>query len=90
MKTSYEDRVFQLWEYRVSHGSLFGGPRHMKGLDLVDPTITEVKSLSGLLRRQVPPSDIRIIVSDGQRFPVIAANFRITENEDDIFDSPFD
>jgi hypothetical protein len=111
MKTSSE-RAFQLWEYKVSHGSLLirspkapgvsenidlicvgveylAVPRHMKGLDLVEATPQEIKQLSQLLGKELQPRHIRIIVSEGRRFPIVAASFRLDENTDEIFDSPF-
>ncbi len=64
-------------------------PDYMRGLDLQAPTAEEVQILSGLLGRQVEPSCIRVIVSEGHRFPIVAASFMISENEHDIFYSPF-
>src|SRR5262249_23225407 len=112
MKTCFADRAFQLWEYKVSHGSLLirspkgpgihlnidlicvgveylAAPRHMRGLDLQEPTAEEIEDLSRLLHREVQLSSIRVIVSEHRRFPVVAASFRISENDGDIFDSPF-
>jgi hypothetical protein len=112
LKTTFEDRVFQLWEYKVSHGSLLirspkvadilenvdlictgveyvAVPRHMKGLDLVEATSEEVINLSQLLGKELETNHIRVIVSGGRRFPVVAASFRFSKNTDDIFASPF-
>jgi hypothetical protein len=113
METSYGDRAFQLWEYKVSLGSLlirspktqglstnidlvcFGVeylavPRHIKGLELVEPSAEEVSHLSELLGKPIEASRVRLILSRGHRFPIVAASFRVSENEDDIFASPFD
>lgn len=112
MKTSFTDRAFQLWEFKVSHGSLLirsprgpekqknidlvcvgveylAAPRHLRGLEIQDATTAEVQTISQLLGKDVQPTNIRIMVSQGQRFPIVAASFRISENEGDIFDSPF-
>jgi hypothetical protein len=112
MKTSFNDRTFQLWEYKVSHGSLLirspkgpeiarnidlicvgvdylATPGYMRGLDLQEPTAEEIKSLSRLLAKDIKPANIRVIVSEGRRFPIVAVSFRISENDDDIFCSPF-
>jgi hypothetical protein len=113
MKTSFPDRAFQLWEYRVSHGSLLvrspqstgiptnidlvcvgveylAAPRHIQGLDLVEGTAEEITTLSLLLGKNIePPSKVRVIVSAGRRFPIVASYFKISENQHDIFHSPF-
>ena len=112
MKKSFADRVFQLWEYKVSHGSLlirspkgpeisknidlicvgvdyFATPCQFRGLDLTEGTVEEIKSLSHLLGEDIQPSNVRVIVSEGRRFPIVAVSFRISENEDDIFHGPF-
>ena len=64
-------------------------PRHMRGLDLVDATVDEIKTLRDLLGKDVQPSSVRVVVSEGHRFPIVAANFKISENQRDIFHSPF-
>jgi hypothetical protein len=112
MQISYRNRVFQLWEYKVTHGSLLirspqspeistnidlvcvgveylALPRHIRGLDLAEPSGEEVRQLSELLGRPIEASRIRMILSGGQRFPVVAASFRVSENDDDIFASTF-
>lgn len=112
MKTSFNDRMFQLWEYRVSHGSLLirspkapgiptnidlvclgveylALPRHIRGVDLLEPTPQEVEDLGQLMHKPVQPSHVRIVASEGQRFPIIAASFQVSENDNDIFASPF-
>ncbi len=112
MKTTFTERAFQLWEYKVSHGSLLirspkapgvlenidlvcvgveylAAPRHMKGLDLVEATPEEIKNLGQLLGKELQPARVRVIVSEGRRFPIVASSFRLSENTDDIFKSPF-
>ncbi len=112
VKTSFNNRAFQLWEYKVSHGSLLirspkspeignnidltcagveymAVPRHIVGLDLVEPTQDEIKILSQVLGKALERAHVRIIASGGRRFPIVAASFRISENEGDIFHSPF-
>jgi hypothetical protein len=113
MQTSYRDRTFQLWEYKVSHGSLLirspkalgvstnidlvcvgveylAVPRHIKGLDLVEPSSEEISQLSELLGKPIEASRVRLILSGGHRFSIVAVSFRMSENEDDVFASPFD
>jgi hypothetical protein len=112
MKTTFTVRTFQLWEYKVSHGSLLirspkgpgisenvdlvcvgveylAAPRHIRGLDLVEPSPEEIKSLNELLGKALQPAHVRVIVSEGRRIPIVAASFRISENTGDTFESPF-
>jgi len=112
MNSSFTERAFQLWEFKVSHGSLLirspkapsipnnidvvckgveylAAPRHIRGLDLGQATTEEIENLSNLLGKEVPPSRVRVISSEGRRFPIVAVSFRISENENDISDSPF-
>jgi hypothetical protein len=112
MKTSFTERVFQLWEFKVSHGSLLirspkgpgieqnidlicvgveylAAPRHLGGLYVEEPTPEEIQGLSQLLGKEVQSSNVRVMVSGDRRFPIVAASFRISENNNDIFDSPF-
>jgi hypothetical protein len=42
-----------------------------------------------LLDKPIAASRVRLILSGGHRFPIVAASFRMSENEDDIFASPF-
>ena len=108
----FADRNFQLWEFKVSHGSLlirspketgtptnidlictgveyFEMPRHLLGLTTQEASTEEMTRLSNILRRKLDSSSIRIIVSQGHRFPIVAASFRLSENDSDIFESPF-
>ncbi len=108
----YMNREFQLWEYRVSHGSLlirspqgaetktnvdivFSGveylaaPRILRGVEIAVPTKEEVRRLEARLGKQLTESSIVILVSSGQRFPIVAASFKVEENELDIFESTF-
>lgn len=109
----FANRTFQLWEYRVSHGSLLirspqgadvkknvdlvftgveylGAPRFMRGVDVVEPTIEELRHLEQMLGKQLTASTVVILASAGQRFPIVAASFKVEENERDIFESPFE
>jgi hypothetical protein len=64
-------------------------PRHIKGLDLQKATTKEIEYLSQVLASEVQSSKVQVIVSQGQRFPIVALQFSITENDGDIFESPF-
>lgn len=109
---NFTNRIFQLWEYRVTHGSLLirspqsseaktnvdiictgveylAVPRFFRGLEIVEPTSEEVRSLEEKLGKQLTSASAYILVSSKQRFPIVAASFKLEENEQDIFESPF-
>ncbi|WP_308797713.1 hypothetical protein [Agromyces silvae] len=111
MNADYSDRRFQLWEYRVSHGSLLiRSPRGLDATRSVDFIFVGVEYLAvprvfrGLSLDAHRESDrvavtaefgpfeidrLRVLVSAGKRFPIVAAGLRVEEHEGDIFDSPF-
>jgi len=109
----FSNRTFQLWEYRVGHGSLLirsprgpdlktnvdivcagveylAAPRFLRGLEIVEPTLEELQLLEQKLGRSLLASTVRIFASSGQRFPIVAASFKLEENERDIFESPLE
>lgn len=109
----FTNRKFQLWEYRVSHGSLLirspqgpdekknvdivcagveylAAPRFLRGVEVVEPTREELRLLEQTLGKQLAASSVVILASSGQRFPIVAASFKVEENERDIFESPFE
>ena len=115
----YAHRVFELWEYQVSHGQLlirspkspatpsdpeqltnvdlvFLGveylavPRLFRGLELVSPTHEELGKIELLVGSKIEPTDVRILLSQGRRFPVVAFYMALSENDWDIFESPFE
>ena len=65
-------------------------PRVLHGIELVAPTPDEVRQLELLLGRTIAPDNIRILGSGGNRFSVVAARFSLSENDWDIFESPFE
>ena len=65
-------------------------PRLMRGLELVKPTLDEVKALEAILDCSIEKDGIIIIHSNGQRFPVVASGVSISENTWDIFESPIE
>jgi len=110
---NFTNRVFQFWEYRVSHGSLlirspkstdetrnvdiiFAGveyvaiPRFFRGIEIVEPTLAEVQALERKLGTDIPSNFVHIIASSAQRFSIVAAGFKVEENDLDIFESPLD
>jgi hypothetical protein len=67
-----------------------GIPRSLDGIELMSPTPEEVRLLEGLLGKSIPADDVKILVSGGKRFPIVAAHFSLSENDWDIFESPFE
>ncbi len=65
-------------------------PRAFRGLALVQPTGNELEQLESLLGRPIDSSNVRMLASEGKRFPVIASSFSLSENDWDIFESPFE
>jgi hypothetical protein len=65
-------------------------PRYIPNLEITEPTVEEFQYLQTVIHHPVPMSYIHVLVSNGNRFLVVAASFRIVENTSDIFDSPFD
>ncbi len=112
-------RIFQVWEYQISHGQLLirspkspatttdpqqvtnldvvclgvdylALPRVMKGLELTPPTDDEVARIEVILGKPVNPEEVKVLLSEGRRHFVVAAQLSITENDWDIFESPFE
>jgi hypothetical protein len=54
------------------------------------PGVNPQETLGSLLGRQIEAGSIRILASGGKRFPVVAASFSLSENDWDIFESPFE
>lgn len=65
-------------------------PRALHGLVVREPTAAEVASVSALLGKPVDGRELRMLESEGRRFPVVATSLSISENDWDIFDSPFE
>jgi hypothetical protein len=65
-------------------------PRLLRGVELVQPSREEVEQLESLLGRQIEAGSVRILASEGKRFPIVAASFSLSENDWDIFESPFE
>ncbi|WP_136518138.1 hypothetical protein [Cellulomonas telluris] len=66
MTATYPDRVFQLWEYRVSHGALLvrspRGPDRTTNVDLLFAGVELIscpRLLRGLVVEQAGPDDVR-------------------------------
>ena len=65
-------------------------PKILRGLELVGPTSSEVDLLSEILGRPIGIENLFILQSGGQRFSVVAAGATVSENNWDIFESPFE
>jgi len=109
----FKGRVFQLWEYQVSHGSLLirspkgptfqtnidiicagveylAAPRFLRGLEIQEANALELQHVESVLGRHISSSNLRMLVANDIRFPIVAASFKVEEHEQDIFSSPFD
>ena len=65
-------------------------PRVFRGLTLDQATAEELRFLEATLGRSPEPDCVRMLVSGGKRFAVVAASVAVSENDWDIFDSPFE
>lgn len=65
-------------------------PRAFRGLELSQPTHDELKQLESLLGRPIDSNNVKVLSSEGKRFPVVASSFSLSENDWDIFESPFE
>jgi hypothetical protein len=64
-------------------------PRFLRGLEIKEPRPEELQRLGDVLGKPLLPSSICILASGAHRFAIVAASFKVDENENDIFDSPF-
>ena len=64
-------------------------PRHLKGVELMRASPSDVIKVSAEMGKELAADQVFILFSQGKRFPVVAAGYKIDENESDIFDSPF-
>ena len=65
-------------------------PRMLRGLELLASTSDEIRYLEALLGKAIDPDHIKILASEGKRFPIVALTFSLWENDWDIFESPFE
>lgn len=65
-------------------------PRIFRGLELTSPTPGEIQDLELLLGKPIPPDNVKILESEGKRFPIVASSCSISENDWDIFESPLE
>ena len=65
-------------------------PRLLHGIELLSATADEISELSDLLGKSIETNSVRVIASGGKRYPVVAASIALSENDWDIFESPFE
>jgi hypothetical protein len=65
-------------------------PRHLGDIEVSSSTKDEARELEALLGKPLSAEKLHILISKGRRFPVVAESLTISENEWDIFDSPFE
>src|SRR5882757_8618623 len=65
-------------------------PRALNGLELLPPSPDEIRHFEILLGKAIAPDNIRILASGGKRFSVVASSYALSENDWDIFESPFE
>ncbi|MCX6941522.1 MAG: hypothetical protein NTX09_12445, partial [Verrucomicrobia bacterium] len=64
-------------------------PRVLHGIELLPPTADEIRHLETTLGKAIPLGNIKVLSSEGKRFSVVASSFSLSENDWDIFESPF-
>ena len=65
-------------------------PRVLHGLELLPPSPDEMRHLEIALGKAVALDNAKVLASDGKRFSVVASSFSLSENDWDIFESPFE
>ncbi len=65
-------------------------PRVLRGLVLEQATPEEVRELGALLGKAPERGAVVVLASAGRRFFVVAHSFAVSENDWDIFESPFE
>jgi hypothetical protein len=64
-------------------------PQIMRGAELVFAEPAELESLTKIVGRPLSIDCVMVFRSGSQRFPVVAASVSVSENDWDIFESPF-
>jgi hypothetical protein len=65
-------------------------PRDLPGLQLVSATSEDLQQLASILGKMPEANTVTILLSGGRRFPIVAFRVSISENDWDIFESPFE
>ena len=64
-------------------------PRFLRGFEVVEPNDADVSLIRERLDKLGSSDRIFVISSNNRRYHVVAAALQISENEREIFDSPF-
>lgn len=65
-------------------------PRLLRGIVMAPATLEEVRYIGALLGKTLTRDTTATLASNDRRFHVVASSFVISENDWDIFDSPFE
>lgn len=65
-------------------------PRVLRGVALDQATPEEAREIDALLGKAPGRGEIVVLASAGRRFFVVAHSFAVSENDWDIFESPFE
>lgn len=65
-------------------------PCVLHGLELLPPSPDEIRQLEVLLGKTIALDNVKVLASGGKRFLVVASSFSLSENDWDIFESPFE
>jgi len=65
-------------------------PDRLEGLEITTPNDSEISSVNSFLEQSVPTKHFHILKSGNKRFCVVSFFIQITENNWDIYDSPFE
>jgi hypothetical protein len=65
-------------------------PTIIRGCSIVEASAEEIEIVDALLPNRSDASDIFIISSAGNRYPIVAINYKISENTLDIFQTTLD
>jgi hypothetical protein len=58
-----------------------------EGLEIAEPTDADLAHVRAAYKAEVRPDYVRVLVSQGRRYLVVAAGMKIEENELDLFES---
>jgi hypothetical protein len=64
-------------------------PRHLRGLEIDDPTAAEVACAAERLGKSTKAKEVTVLIAGSKRYLVVATFVKVTESDMEIFDSPF-
>lgn len=65
-------------------------PRIMRGVELVLAEPAELEALAEIVEHPLDVQNVMIFRSSSHRFPVVASRMAVSENDWDVFESPFE